>query len=126
MGYFGKQNHQQRFDAWSADLVNHGRKAIIERVQALPVASKAQRQVQDKLLHYYQTNACRMHYPAYRQRSLQIGSGAIEATHRSVVQCRLKLSGQRWSRTGAQNVLNLRTLRMSGRWHQLRQTLRAA
>ena len=125
-GYFGKQDHQQRFDTWSADLLNQGGQAIIERVQVLPIDSRAQQQARDKLLNYYQANAYRMHYPAYRQRGLQIGSGAIEAAHRTVVQSRLKLSGQRWSRSGAQNVLNLRTLRMSGRWHQLQQTLRAA
>jgi hypothetical protein len=125
-GYFGQQDHRQRFDAWSADLLHQGGQAIIERVQALPVASKAQRQARDKLLNYYQANAYRMHYPAYRQQGLQIGSGAFEAAHRTLVQSRLKLSGQRWSRTGAQNVLNLRTLRMSGRWHQLQQTLIAA
>lgn len=125
-GYFGKQDHPPRFEQWSADLLNQGGRAIIKRVQALPVASKTQRQARDKLLNYYQTNAYRMHYPTYRQRGLQIGSGAIEAAHRTVVQSRLKLSGQRWSRSGAQNVLNLRTLRMSGRWHQLQQTLRAA
>lgn len=125
-GYFGQQDHQQRFDQWSSDLLNQGGRAIIERVQALPIASKAQQRAQEKLLNYYQANVYRMDYPAYRQRGLQIGSGAIEAAHRTVVQCRLKLSGQRWSPTGAQNVLNLRTLRMSGRWYQLQQILRAA
>ncbi len=125
-GYYGKQDHKQRFDQWSAYLLNEGGQAVVERVQALPVTGKSQQQAQEKILNYYQTNAYRMHYPLYRQRGLQIGSGAIEAAHRTVVQCRLKLSGQRWSRSGAQNVLNLRVLRMSGRWHQLQQILRAA
>jgi tetratricopeptide (TPR) repeat protein len=48
-----------------------------------------------------------------------IGSGAIEATHRNLVQKRLKLSGQRWTIPGAQNVLNLRCLNLSNDWKKV-------
>ena len=34
------------------------------------------------------------------------GSGAIESAHRTIVQKRMKQSGQRWSNKGAQNMLN--------------------
>ena len=37
-----------------------------------------------------------------------IGSGAIESAHRTVVQKRLKQSGQRWSNSGAQNMLKFK------------------
>ncbi len=62
-----------------------------------------------------------MDYRAYRKRGLLIGSGAIEAAHRTVVQKRLKRSGQRWSQVGAQRVLNLRVCWMSARWPIVRQ-----
>ncbi|MEO8764779.1 MAG: hypothetical protein ABI416_10850 [Ginsengibacter sp.] len=39
------------------------------------------------------------------QRCGIIGSGAIESAHRTVIQKRMKLSGQRWSKCGAQNIL---------------------
>lgn len=42
-----------------------------------------------------------------------IGSGAIEAAHRNVIQKRLKLSGQRWTIKGAQQITNLRTYKKS-------------
>jgi hypothetical protein len=45
-----------------------------------------------------------------------IGSGAIESAHRTVVQKRMKQSGQRWSSPGAQNMLNLRVTYMNERW----------
>ncbi len=125
-GYYGKQNHQSRFEQWSAYLLNEGGQALIERVHALPQGNSAQQKARKKLLNYYTTNAYRMCYPTYRKAGLQIGSGAIEAAHRTLVQSRLKRSGQRWSRWGAQNVLNLRVLNMSGRWQQLQQILRAA
>ncbi len=45
-----------------------------------------------------------------------IGSGAIESAHRTVLQKRMKLSGQRWSKAGAQNMLHLRTCSMNEQW----------
>ena len=83
----------------------------IEKLEAHP-ASQQQR---ERLLSYYRTNQPRMDYKKYRKIGAGlIGSGAIEATHRSLVQKRLKLSGQRWTEPGAQNVLNLRCLNLSG------------
>ena len=60
-----------------------------------------------------------LQYQAYIENGLFIGSGAIEAAHRTLVQCRLKLSGQRWSENGAQNMLNLRVAHMSNQWHKV-------
>jgi hypothetical protein len=61
-----------------------------------------------------------MDYNKYRQLGTGIiGSGAIEATHRCLIQERLKLSGQRWTKPGAQNILNLRCTHMSGRWNKI-------
>jgi hypothetical protein len=48
-----------------------------------------------------------------------IGSGAIESAHRTVVQKRLKLSGQRWTKRGAQSMLNLRVTHMNGQWDKV-------
>ena len=61
-----------------------------------------------------------MDYARYQTRGLLIGTGAIESAHRTVVQKRLKRSGQRWSLAGAQHVLNLRTCLMSDRWELVR------
>lgn len=72
---------------------------------------------------YLESNRDRMDYQAYRQRGLLIGSGAIESAHRTVMQRRLKRSGQRWSIKGAQRVLNLRVCLMSDRWELVRQQI---
>ena len=48
-----------------------------------------------------------------------IGSGAIESAHRTVIQKRMKLSGQRWSKQGAQHMLNLRTCSMNEQWSKI-------
>lgn len=69
------------------------------------------------LINYYTANAYRMNYKAYRKIGAGIiGSGAIESAHRTLVQKRMKQSGQRWTNTGAQNMLNLRVLQMNGQW----------
>ena len=73
-----------------------------------------------KVLEYYYTNKDRMDYKKYLQIGCGIiGSGAIESAHRTVVQKRLKLSGQRWTKTGAQNMLNLRVTQMNGQWNKV-------
>jgi len=69
------------------------------------------------LISYYQINSHRMDYKKCQQIGCGvIGSGAIESAHRNVVQKRMKQSGQRWSSTGAQNMLNLRVSYMNEKW----------
>lgn len=72
------------------------------------------------VIEYYRRNARRMRYDEYTRRGLYIGSGAIESAHRTVIQKRMKLSGQRWSIDGASYMLNLRACSMSGNWHLVR------
>lgn len=73
-----------------------------------------------QLIDYYEVNKFRMDYSRYAQLGAGIiGSGAIESAHRTVVQKRMKLSGQRWSTNGAQNMLNLRVTSMNGRWDKI-------
>src|SRR5690606_12224932 len=70
-----------------------------------------------KTIHYYEMNIDRMDYKYYKTIGAGIiGSGAIESAHRTVVQKRMKQSGQRWSINGAQNMLNLRVTYMNENW----------
>ena len=70
----------------------------------------------ETLLNYLENNRWRMDYKKYLSRGLFIGSGAIESANKTLVQARMKKSGQRWSDAGAQNMLNLRVLNMSNKW----------
>lgn len=65
---------------------------------------------------YFARNKHRMTYAAFRERGLPIGSGPVEAACKSIVKCRLCRSGMRWSRTGGQRILDLRTHVKSNRW----------
>lgn len=74
----------------------------------------------DGILQYLRRNAYRMQYDQYLELGLMIGSGAIEAAHRTVIQSRMKLSGQRWAKTGVDAMLKLRTRYESGRWSEVK------
>ena len=88
---------------------------VIKNVGKLSSSKEAQ-----NLIDYYKSNLQRMDYKRYKQIGAGIiGSGAIESAHRTVVQKRMKLSGQRWSKKGAQNMLNLRVASMNGQWHKI-------
>jgi hypothetical protein len=79
--------------------------------------TKAKEEDQKKLIKYYQNNKDRMKYKQYRNTGCGIiGSGAIESAHRTVIQKRMKLSGQRWSTKGAKNMLRLRVIAMNKQW----------
>lgn len=92
---------------------------IISNVRGCKISSATAQKEQQKLLNYLSDNEYRMRYNEYLACGLFIGSGAIEAAHRTVVQCRMKRSGQRWSPKGAQYMLNLRVTYMSKQWHKI-------
>jgi hypothetical protein len=78
-----------------------------------------------KIMTYYTNNKARMRYGSYRKTGCGIiGSGAIESAHRTVIQCRMKLSGQRWSVEGARNMLRLRIILKNRQWHRIEETLK--
>ncbi len=61
------------------------------------------------LARYFQNNAERMDYSSFKARGLPIGSGAVESSHRHVLQTRMKLAGQHWSPPAAHRMVLLRT-----------------
>ena len=80
----------------------------------------AKEEDKQKLITYYQNNKKRMRYKQYRNTGCGIiGSGAIESAHRTVIQKRMKLSGQRWSRKGVENMLRLRVINMNKQWSKV-------
>jgi hypothetical protein len=59
-----------------------------------------------------------MRYAEYQRVGVPRGSGVTEAGCKTVYTQRLKLSGMRWKKPGAQTVLNLRVLLLSGAWDE--------
>lgn len=73
----------------------------------------------DKALTYFRTNTVRMRYARYRSLGMFIGSGHVEAGCKAVIGQRLKLSGMRWTESGATGILTLRAQHASGPWDQI-------
>jgi len=108
-------------------LLNNEVKQVISTVEQLPsVKNKEAKKAREDLLRYYRTNQQRMQYKTYLEQGYLIGSGPIESAHRHVVQHRLKLSGQRWSKPGAQAILQLRAYQKSNRWSELVDSIKKA
>jgi hypothetical protein len=69
-----------------------------------------------KAYRYLRSRMPYMRYAAYRAVGVPLGSGVTEAACKTVYTQRLKLSGMSWEKAGAQTVLNLRVLQLSGIW----------
>ena len=112
------KNPEQRRE-WVEDqqnlLMQNEAKVVIANISLMNCKGKTL-QLQRTLLTYYENNLKRMKYKTYKQEGLLIGSGPMEAAHRHVIQHRMKLSGQRWTINGAQQVANLRVANKSGKW----------
>lgn len=114
---------KQTREVWMSDqkerLLNNGVDEVIEILEQLEARNKGAEKLVQNVIQYYQNNKTRMQYKTYQAQGYLIGSGPIESAHRNVVQQRLKLSGQRWSEKGAQQIVNLRACKKSNRWTEL-------
>jgi hypothetical protein len=80
----------------------------------------------EKIVNYFETNASRMKYAEFRSQGLFVGSGVMEAGCKTIVGQRLKRSGMRWTLRGANAIIALRCLELSGRMDSFWEQRRAA
>jgi hypothetical protein len=95
--------------------VLHSAAAMRSRV----TMSAASRKLFQQAYNYLRKRTKHLQYAKFRRLGLPIGSGITEAACKTVFTQRLKLSGMRWSGPGAQTILNLRVLLLSGLWDQV-------
>lgn len=116
--------------AWINDqlerLRNNGVELVIQTVRSCRASNCQAKQNKQALIRYYLEHEDRMQYKTYRDEGLLIGSGPIEAAHRSVIQQRMKRSGQKWSVQGANAMANLRCYRCSGAWNIIENLIKVA
>lgn len=124
--FLQEQERQNWIDIQCKLLMEDKVHRVIENIKRLRCKSEDAREIKEKTLHYYEEHEERMFYKTYRDRGLLIGSGPIEAAHRSVLQIRMKLSGQKWSIKGANAIANLRCLYKSNAWDILEKFVKAA
>ena len=59
-----------------------------------------------------------MKYDEYLRKGYPIASGVIEGACRSYVKDRMERSGMRWTREGAQSMLDVRSEYVNGNWQE--------
>jgi hypothetical protein len=68
--------------------------------------------------NYLRDRLPHLNYAEFKRLGLPIGSGVTEAGCKTVFTQRLKLSGMSWKKAGAQVILNLRVILLSGIWDE--------
>ena len=63
---------------------------------------------------FFDKNRGRMRYGRYREAGYPIATGVIEGACRPLVKDRLERAGMRWVLQGAQSMLHLRSVHLSG------------
>lgn len=110
----------QRLAQWKLRLLNNERAAhqILSELKdsGLEWTTVGDTTPIHEAITYLTNNADRMNYAAARAAGLNIGSGTVEATCKSLVQVRMCRSGARWRHDTAQALLSLRALALSDRW----------
>jgi len=116
--FFTDEQQRSKWIDEMAELLSDDKiENVISELKQLPLSMKKTANTKkDQLINYYETNKKRMYYKTFRDKGYLIGSGPIESAHRHVMQQRLKLSGQRWTLNGFQQVTNLRVAHKSNEW----------
>jgi hypothetical protein len=93
-------------------------------ISELEELSKIGYSVAEKLIPYFKNHKDKMDYKLYRSKGWMIGSGPIESAHRTVLQVRMKRSGQRWAEVGCDNLIKLRLVYKNSRSKLVKQALK--
>lgn len=116
------ETHPQRTD-WVRERLLHilsGQTQIViqelENVMNDTSLSPAQRDTLQTTIGYYRRNAPYMQYDQYLQNGWPIGTGVVEGACGHLVKDRMEQSGMRWTKQGAQSLLDLRAVRINDDW----------
>jgi hypothetical protein len=90
--------------------------AEFEALAAKPRLGKGKRAAVERTRAYYARNLPFMRYDEYLAAGWPIGTGVVEGACGHLVKDRLEQAGMRWTKPGAQAVLDLRGVRLSGDW----------
>jgi hypothetical protein len=108
---------QRRWIMLHQDMLDEGKTENL--VQSLRSIDSPSAELAEKIrteAGYFENNAQRMCYPAFRYQHLFVGSGVIEAGCKTVIGSRCKRSGMFWTVRGANAILSLRCCQMNGRF----------
>jgi hypothetical protein len=90
--------------------------ALLEQAATETGRTAAQVQALQKTAGYYRRNLPYMRYDQYLARGWPIGTGVVEGACGHLVKDRMEQGGMRWTRAGAQAMLDLRAVRLTNDW----------
>ncbi len=95
----------------------------LENGEVQQIIERLEKQPQTKEVidchRYFMNNQSRMKYNEYKNQGLAVGSGAIESTHRTLIQSRMKQAGMHWKKKNVQSIASVRARYESGRWDEV-------
>jgi hypothetical protein len=116
------ETHPQRTD-WVRERLLHilsGQTLAViqglEKAMTDTSLSPAQRETLKTTVGYYRRNSPYMHYDQYLKNGWPIGTGVVEGACGHLVKDRMEQSGMRWTKQGAQSLLDLRAVRINDDW----------
>ena len=125
--HFRNQEHKKNWlDEQKRLLMEDGVPEVINNLQHFKSKNAEVARAKQTAIRYYTEHEDRMMYKTYKTQGLLIGSGPIEAAHRNVIQQRMKLSGQKWSKSGVQAIANLRCYHQSCAWNIVKNLIKLA
>jgi hypothetical protein len=83
--------------------------------------SAAKKTVLERICRYLYKNRQRMRYNEYLAKGYPIASGVIEGACRHLVKDRMERAGMHWTVEGAQAMLDVRSVFISGQWEAFQQ-----
>jgi len=108
---------RKRWGGRLQDKLDEGKiETIVRQLRTLQVADTEAAEILRVKADYFERNAQRMRYPAFRHQNLFVGSGVIEAACKAVIAQRLKLSGMFWTVRGANAIIALRCCLLNGQF----------
>jgi len=83
--------------------------------------SSAKKKALGRICSYLHKNRHRMRYDEYLRQGYPIASGVIEGACRHLIKDRMERAGMHWTLTGAQAMLDLRSVWIGGYWQDFQQ-----
>jgi len=99
------------------DLLNSKTKQVIEdlkKIVAKTDLSKNKKEKIQKAITYFTNHQHKMDYKTYIEKGYPVSSALVESNCKHLVKDRMELSGMRWSSNGAQNMMDMRAVKLNG------------
>lgn len=125
IGHILCEEKEEQFEEWYTKwshkiIVSCPRKFLQTLHEMIRSARLEKEQEQIKKLedayNYLKKRETMIDYVQFRERVYPIGSGAVESSHKQVIQSRMKQSGMRWKKENIEGMLCLRNAICNDRW----------